>query len=210
MPFTSLSKIPYPSGSDAPAAAADMMAMLAVMDDRLVLKAVDAADRDARYGDATTGSVCTAVTEPTETTDLSCIVWVKTGAGPADWTEIYSDTGWISTGFSYQSGWGAGTYAKSRRVGKMCEVRVRMIRTGEDITASATGHLPDVNVVSVPPHLRPNDGDYVTFPARSYLTTGTCSLYSNAMVTLTDLHPNSTISTGDFFQFSHTFTLDRI
>lgn len=187
-----------------------MMGAFMFMDDRLVLKAIDAADRNARYGDAPTGSICTSVSAPTETADMSCTVWVKTGDGQTDWTEIYSDTGWISSGFSYQSGWGAGTYAKSRRVGKLCEVRVRLVRTGGDIQASPTGHLPDVNVIALPEHLRPNDGDYVTFPARSYLTTGTCSLYSNAMVTLTDMHPNSTISTGDFFQFSHTFILDRI
>lgn len=73
----------YPSPSQAPAAAADMMALAESFGDRLVLKVADAADRNARYGDAPEGSLAVA--------GSPLHVWIKQSAAVGDWGD-FADT----------------------------------------------------------------------------------------------------------------------
>lgn len=194
MPNTPLSKVPYPSGSDAPAAAADMMAAFMAMDDRLVLKAVDEADRNARYAEAPTGSFCVS--------GESKMVWFKTGPGPTEWFTLYSDTGWVEQGFTVFNGWELQTVRGRRKAG-FTEIRGQVLRTGDALTANASGHLGDTDVVSVPPQLRPESGlPAVTGQGRASVSSGTVELYATGQIRLVDLHPNSSVDNGDYLRFS--------
>ena len=194
MPNTPLSRVPYPSGSDAPAAAADMMAAFMSMDDRLILKAVDEADRDSKYADAPTGSFCVS--------GESKMIWFKTGPGPTEWFTLYADTGWVEEGFTAYSGWEIENVSGRRKAG-ITEIRAQVTRTGDPITANASGHTPDRDVVSVPPQLRPASGTpAITGQGRAFTTSGTVELYVSGNIRIVDLHANSSIETGDYLRMS--------
>lgn len=194
MPNTPLSKVPYPSGSDAPAAAADMMAAFMALDDRLVLKAVDEADRNARYAEAPTGSFCVS--------GESTTVWFKTGPGPTEWFTLYSDTGWVDQGFTVFNGWELQTVRGRRKAGNT-EIRGQVLRTGDALSANSTGHLPDTDVISVPPQLRPEPGlPAITGQGRASTTSGTVELYATGQIRLVDLHANSSVGNGEYLRFS--------
>lgn len=197
MPTTSLAKVPYPSGSDAPAAAADMMAIVQALDAKLVLPAVDEADRNARYAEAPVSTLVVS--------GESKRIWLKIGTGPTDWHTIYYDTGWISEGFVVQDGWSLNKIG-GRTHGPTTEIRGELVRTGDDLTATNTGHLPDQTLVSVPPQYRPESDELsVLGVARSQRTSGTIELHPSGNVNLLDLHANSTIDNGGVLRFSVTF-----
>lgn len=197
MPKTLLSKIPYPSGSDAPAAAADMMAAFSHLDDRVVLPAIDEADRDARYADAPASAL--VVAGPSKS------VWMKTGPGPTDWLTVYHDTGWVNEGFTVFSGWDM-TTMQARKNGVNINIRCEGTRTGGDITAGSDGQLPDVSVLTVPPQFRlDGPGLNVVSSFRSLLTGGECQLYLSGIVQLISMHSNAKIETGEIVRFSFSY-----
>lgn len=197
MPNTPLSKVPYPSGSDAPAAAADMMALVMAMDSRMVLPAVDEADRDARYYDAPASSLVAS--------GPSKKIWLKTGEGPTEWVTIWEDTGWIDTGFVAQSGWEI-SRAQGRIYGRVVDVRGQMTRTGEKIVVPSNGNFADMDLISVPPQFRPEKGSQaISGIGRATRTSGALNLYDHGMVRFLDAHANSDIVNGEYVQFTFTF-----
>lgn len=197
MPNSPLAKVPYPSGSDAPAAAADMMALIMSMDSRLVLPAVDEADRDSRYAEAPVSTLVVS--------GESKKIWLKIGTGPTDWHIIYYDTGWVSEGFVVQDGWEL-VQVGGRTHGPTTEIRGEVVRTGDQLDALSTGHLRDEVIVSVPPQFRPESGALsVIGHGRALQTSGTMELFPNGNFSLLDLHSNSRIETGWPLRFSATF-----
>lgn len=197
MPKTPLAKIPYPSGSDAPAAAADMMAAFMSLDDRLVLAAVDEADRNARYADAPVSSLVVS--------GQSQKIWLKTGPSALDWLLIFGDTGWVTTGFVVQDGWSV-TSIKARKRGVDIDVRGEFVRTGDDIEAGPTGNIADTAIVSLPPQFRPEPGSLdVLGIARSQYSSGAIQAYNSGAIRLLDLHAGASIPNGDFLRFSLSF-----
>lgn len=194
MPNTPLAKIPYPSGSDAPAAAADMMAAFMNMDARLVLPAVDEADRDARYSEAPESSLVVS--------GASKKIWLKTGPTAVDWVLIFGDTGWVTNGFVVSDGWSISNVAARNRNGNI-NIRGEVLRTGDDIEATAGGNVPDVKMLDVPPQFRPPSNALAIIGlARSDFTSGTCQLYSDGRLMLLDIHSNSWVRNGQYVRFS--------
>lgn len=194
MPNTPLSKVPYPSGSDAPAAAADMMAAFMALDDRLVLKAVDEADRNARYAEAPVSTIVIS--------GQSRRAWIKTGTGPTDWYDWLYDTGWVGEGFTVYDGWNLATVEARKRNGYV-DLRGEVTRSGDGLTASSNGHLPNIDVITVPPQFRPETGKLaITGQGKTPVTSGAIELYASGRLALCDLHPNSTLSNGDYLRFS--------
>lgn len=203
MPTTPLAKTPYPSGSDAPAAAADMMRFLTHIDPKLVHDAVDEADRDAKYGDGPKGIVVVS--------GDSRKVWFKTGAG-LQWLAIYEDTGWVDKGFTIAQGFEISTHLRARRVNKTVEIRGQMLNTGDDITANLhtnPGNIADKNMCSIPAQFWPDTPTTIVIPFLAYVTSGNMSLTSSGNIALRDAYPGSKISSGDWIQFSTTFTQDK-
>lgn len=200
MPETPLGKIPYPSGSQAPAAAADMMAAFMDIDARLVLQAVDAADRDSRYATAPSGTL--VASGPSKS------IWMKIGAGPADWKDIHTDTGWIEKGFTLGDGWDVRNKLRARRWTDLIEIRGDLVRTGPDIQALDHGDISDTRIVSVPAEFRPLLGSYCVGNFRSSRTSGGTTLNGQGDVVITDMHPSTRIATGDFLLFSYFFLRD--
>lgn len=197
MPQTPLGQIPYPSGTQAPAAAADMMEAFMHLDARTILPALDAADRDARYAAAPPSSL--VVSGP------STSIWLKTGEGPADWQDIYTDTGWIEEGFTIPEGWGIRNKLRARRVTDTIEIRADLVRNGADIQAPDHGDIGDTTVLSVPAQFRPLLGSYAVGNFRASRTSGGTTLNGQGDVVITDMHPNTRIATGDFLLFSFFF-----
>lgn len=197
MPNTPLSKVPYPSGSDTPAAAADMMAAFMSMDDRLVLNAIDQADRDARYSEAPTSTL--VVSGPSQK------IWLKTGDGPTDWITIWEDTGWITSGFVIESGWSITSLA-GRIYGRTINIRGDFLRTGDQITFPSNGNIADMDLVSVPPQFRPEQNvPPVTGVARFTRTSGAAELYSHGKIRLLDGHANADVINGEYVRIAFSF-----
>lgn len=197
MPTSPLGKVPYPSGSDAPAAAADMMALVMAMDPKLVLPAIDEADRDSKYADADVSTM--VVSGPSKK------IWVKTGPAVTDWWTVYERQEY-RTGFTALSGWEIDD-AMAVRNTYTTEVRVKCLRTGGDITATSTGNItPDVDVCIVPAQVSATLKSFqVTGLFRVDITSGGASLRTDGVIRLYDAHPGSSIRNGDYLWFSTTW-----
>lgn len=74
-----------PIGSEANAVPADLARFGDDIDQLLVLKAVDEADRDARYSTVTTGTLVSGTGTPK--------LWRKSASG---WATVWYDSGWIN------------------------------------------------------------------------------------------------------------------
>lgn len=196
MPNTPLSKIPYPSGTDAPAAAADMMALVMSADDRLVLKAIDEADRDSKYGDAPVSSLVVS--------GQSRKIWLKTGDLPTDWFTVYERQEYTE-GFTVNSGWEI-EYARAVRNTSTTEIRIRVLRTGGDIIINDRGNFNDEKIMDLPPEVAATiDGVQVMAPWRSARTGGIARITIGGGVWLCDGHTNSTVPSGDSVWVSSTW-----
>ena len=196
MPNSPLAKVPYPSGPDAPAAAADMMGLVMAMDPRLVLPAVDEADRDAKYADAPISTMVVS--------GESRKIWVKTGPTPTDWWTVYERQEY-RTGFTALSGWELDA-AKAIRNTYTTEVRIKLIRTGPDINANAAGNIPDVDMAIVPAQISATISDFLVMGSlKADYTSGAAALKTDGVVKLYDLHTNSSIQNGNNIWFSATW-----
>lgn len=82
MPTTALHGWPVPASTQAPAGAAQMLALASAIDGDAPLAVTTEADRDTRFGTLTKGIVYT--------TQAPWKVWLRTGS---TWAEVYSDTG---------------------------------------------------------------------------------------------------------------------
>lgn len=109
---------------------------------------------------------------------------------------------WFDTGFTAASGWSIIQKGYRYSAGPYITIGVRVERTGGTITASGSGHLADVLVLTAPDAVLPS----VSWPLNSipiqwrtsfsigggYVGTVTPEIF------LTDLHPTASISSGDF------------
>lgn len=109
---------------------------------------------------------------------------------------------WFDTGFSAASGWSIIQKGYRYSAGPYITVGVRVERTGSTITASSTGHLADTTVLTCPAAVLPS----VTWPLNSIPLVWRTSFSigggyidtTTADMVLTDLHPNASISSGDY------------
>lgn len=193
MPVSPLAQYPYPANSQAPAAAADLMALALAVDAQTTLTATDSADRDARFGDAKVGTMVVS--------GASQAAWIKTGDG-ASWLTIY-DKQTYTTGFTAATGWELTGAVASNNTGRI-ELRLRLNRTGNDIVAGNNGNIsPDVDVATIPPALAANLGGFqVIAPFRASVTGGTAAITVSGIVRIYDMHPTSTISSGNSLYIS--------
>lgn len=112
---------------------------------------------------------------------------------------------WDTEGFTYASGWQDFGLASSqaqrcgwRVVSGWADVRLMLMRTGV-ITASSTGHLADIDVVTIPPAARPVRAGIFPLHWKASTTSGGGMLDTDSgMVRLTDLNPTSSVNTGDY------------
>lgn len=199
MPQSPLSKVPYPSGSDAPAAAADMMAMVMGMDDRLVLPAVDEADRDAKYADAPVSTMVVS--------GESRKIWVKTGPGITDWWLVYGREEY-RTGFTALTGWEIDTAIAIQNT-YTTEVRLKLLRTGDDITASnpdqtSPGNIgPDIDVCYAPAQVAKTISNFLVVSTyKTNTTSGAASIKVDGLIRIYDAHTSGIIRSGDTLWFS--------
>ena len=187
------SGIPYPSGSAAPAGAADMMAMAGFLDVHTVLHATDEADRDAKWGDFPAPVLVASKDRPA--------VWLKVGnAGTsADWRTVWSDTGWVTTGFSPTTANFSTTSAKVRAVGDTVFFRGEFVAAQDyncysDATTQA-GNIPgDPQITTLPGAYLPTE-QLVAYAQSSFGSFGV-RLYTDGKLRLTDGPTGATLTTG--------------
>jgi hypothetical protein len=152
VPTDTITGLPYPSNIEAPAGAASLMALVTALAGASgkatpVLRAVDAADRDARLGGtATPAGVIVAAGQK---------VWLKvdtTGTAATDWVTLFDgtdDTGWIdptTAGFSAASGFSTLT-GKVRRHNGFVAVSLGLVTTN----AIGSGNITNTTIINVPP-----------------------------------------------------------
>lgn len=196
MPNSPLAKVPYPSGSDAPAAATDMMGLVMAMDPRLVLPAVDEADRDQKYADAPISTMVVS--------GESRKIWVKTGPAPTDWWTVYERQEY-RTGFTALANWELDS-AKAIRNTYTTEIRIRAVRTGPDLSADSKGNIPDQDIVLVPADIAATVQEFlVVGNFKAAYTSGAGSIKTDGIVKLYDMYPGSTIANGEMVWFSATW-----
>ena len=198
MPKSPLANVPYPSGPDAPAAAADMMGLVMAMDPRLVLPAVDEADRDQKYADAPESTM--VVSGPSKK------IWVKTGPAVTDWWVVYERQEY-RTGFTALSGWEI-VDAMAIRNTYTTEVRLKALRTGGDINAQGAdrwdaGNIVDQDVAIAPAQVAATlKGFLVMGSYKTNVTSGGSSIRTDGTIRLYDANTAGVIRTGDELWFS--------
>jgi hypothetical protein len=172
MPSTPHSQVPYPSGGDAPAAAADLMALAEGVDDRLVLRAADPTDRDARYPTPTAGMLV-AGDDGT--------VWTATSTGA--WRTVYEPAPpWVDC--SLAAGLVAGKPVQARKVHDQVYLRGQIDKS--DGSAMAVGTLAYAPAGMAPAYFEQTSGACSILGGRTYPvarlaidTTGTISFPSD-------------------------------
>jgi hypothetical protein len=152
VPTDTITGLPYPSNIEAPAGAASLMALVTALAGASgkatpVLRAVDAADRDARLGGtATPAGVIVAAGQK---------VWLKvdtTGTAATDWVTLFDgtdDTGWVdatTAGFSAASGFQTLTGKVRRRLG-FVQVFLSIVTNN----AISAGNVANTTIINVPP-----------------------------------------------------------
>jgi hypothetical protein len=142
---------PLPDPDDADDVPSVLAAIFDVVGSMHVLRAADQAERNTKYGAAPSGVIVATLADDA--------VWLKTGPGPADWSDVLSDTGDVNAGFTAFAGWEV-NYGYVRRIGKMCQMDLQLKRTGADIPTSASGvHagniVGDPSIATIPDGFRP-------------------------------------------------------
>lgn len=187
---------PYPDPDSARDVPADIMALAAMSDSYAVLRCPDEAARDSLFTDLPAGQLVA-------TTQAPWFVWLKAGSGKS-WTEVLSDTGWITEGFTVGEGWGLGRYQQIRQRNGLVEIRADVERTGDPIVAPSNGNVTDTTLIAAPSRYAPV-GTYPTCQIKFSTCGGEGMLWTNGSMILTSASPGATIDTGNYGRFSITY-----
>lgn len=120
--------------------------------------------------------------------------------------EVITSVQWDTDGFTFASGWsdlglasGGAQRCGWRVVSGIAFVRLSLQRTGGTITASSTGHLADIDVVTIPSVAVPVwAGLYPTHWKTTTSSGGGQMDTTTGLVKLTDLNANSGVSSGNY------------
>jgi hypothetical protein len=106
---------------------------------------------------------------------------------------LATDSGWVTAGFTIQTGFTL-TLARYRLIaGDLVNVRIQATRTGGTITAGANGNIStDDPVIIVPAAIWPADVITAAFDSAS-LGAGGCQLSAAGVMTLRSFYPSQTI-----------------
>ena len=196
MATSPLTGFPYLLTGDAPDLAGITWAMAQWADSGdVLLQATDEADRDAKYSDVPAPALCISKSRPA--------VWLKTGdtGTSADWKTVWSDSGWVTTGFTASPSFSV-TLAQVRRVGLTVHFAALLTATTDfgptnDSSNIHAGNLAgDPVLITLPSGFRPSAGSVPTMVSASFGSWGARILSSGA-VSLLDGPPGAMLSNGD-------------
>lgn len=123
---------PIPEAADARDFPAIWLRYAQAVDDRFVLRAVDAADRDTKHPVVEPGTVCVGTGNGS--------VWVRTGAGV--WVTVYEPPGAWRT-VTLAAGITSGPVLRTRRIGRQVFVEGGVYRTDQaELMNDDIGFLP--------------------------------------------------------------------
>lgn len=142
-------------------------------------------------------------------------VWVRRQENTYTITEVSASIQWDTDGFTYASGWqdfglasGQAQRCGWRVISGIAFVRLSLMRTGGAITASSTGHLADIDVVTIPPAAVPVWSGLYPLHWKTTTSSGGGMLdTTTGMVRLADLNSSSKVSTGDYIATVITYPL---
>lgn len=159
MALSKYAKAPLPDATSPDDVPASFAAFMAVVDPKLVHYATDTAQRDANFGDAPVGTVV-VVGSGTAVSGMT-IYWKQVQA-TATWGKLYSDTGWITSGFVASTGFEI-INCRGRNRNGWISIELFFSRTGVDLVPSATsptgGNIGDTKMFdAIPASLRPGAG----------------------------------------------------
>ena len=124
---------------------------------------------------------------------------------------ILSDLAWITAGFSVQPGWSLAFAGYRWSMGPQVTMALRLIRTGSAITASSTGHLADMTILTAPAACLPtfwpiNSIQMPVWRASTTIGGGYLGPVSGNLI-LTDLHSGASIQTDDQIQANFSYAV---
>lgn len=115
-----------------------------------------------------------------------------------------SDTGWIALSVTPATGFDT-VEALYRHWGPIIGLRIVMQRTGSPINATNDGNIvgdPALCTIDTI-NARPSQQQNILY--QSNVTSGSISLFTSGIITITDAHTNSTINTDAFIRISHNY-----
>lgn len=193
--MSNLANLPVPAGSVAPNGPAAFEAFAQAVAPLVNLPAADAADRDAKYGDAPPGVKVV--------TDTGW-EWVKLADGT--WYTLHSVE--TTTAFSWASNFADnGASVLVRRDGVRYFLFINCTYSGLDLTSGSDGFLTDTQICTIPSGWRPVSGQQVTWVFNAAPNFGGQGITygSTGTVNMTDARPSSTLASGTTVALSATW-----
>lgn len=186
---------PLPDGNSADDVPAALSAIFDNIDPKLVLYATDKAQRDAEFGDTPVGSL---VVIGNSAATLEVYIKVAT---TNTWQAIWSDTGWVTSGFDVSAGFSLSA-ARARKLNKMITIQAFVTRTGADIVPTGgttnAGNVGDAPILdAVPVGFRPTPEYYIPGWFNTSFGGGGYRLNSAGVLYITTLLPGNIWSTDD-------------
>lgn len=189
---------PYPTGPEDANLPADFMALAEALDIHTVLTATSSADRDSKYAGIPAGALVTCAAAKT--------TWLSLGSGA--WTTLYSDSGWVTSGFTMATGWSSAFSGacKMRRIGAIVNVTVQVEWSGATLVSDSSAGMADSPMLTLSTNRPSLDQSAI---GRAPSTSGTVSLSATTgLMTLKDLHSGSTLPSGQYIQTNFIYMAD--
>lgn len=169
--------------------------------------AVDAEGCEVDLGDGTTVEAIVSSTVGSVAVDQGVRLSVQQGTYVVE--SITDGAGWVTGGYTAFSGWGLDV-AAYRQDGALLTHVLRINRTGGDINAGSTGNLSDSDVLQMPPETIPvgwpTNRIGMVWQAPNTMGSGHITI-STGVLSLDDIHPNGSISTGDWMQATFVYPM---
>lgn len=184
--LTPLAAIPIPLWDEADQVPPDLKAAFIAAEQGLVLRAINQADRDARYSDVPEGTIVSG-------TDQDAI-WRKNATG---WQTIWSDTGVVSSGIVSSDANNSSMQSQRGRIrGGQVSWAITMRYTGPDVTAGSNGNIGNFDIGTVATAWQPPWNWFGV--ARFASTFGSLTIAATTgVMTIAEILPNSSLLNGN-------------
>lgn len=197
--YLTYSQAPIPTGPEALAGPANLLAMGNTLDTLVVLKAASQANRDTLYANVPAGTLVSCASLKT--------VWMKTTTPPtaAAWVVLSEIGTAVTTGaitnaadFTISSQW-------AQRINGQITLSALLAYSGSTVTAGSNGDISDVTVCTIQSAFLPVAGLLsvgVTTPMALNNVTGSGFIGSGGTVKLVSLVPGSSLVSGNSVRFT--------
>lgn len=111
-----------------------------------------------------------------------------------------------TTGLVASAGWTVGSF-NARRTAGVASIRITMVRSGANITATAAGNISETDVCTIPAGWRTPQASVHSIYANAGSMDGDVNTDTTGLCTISTLSGGATIATGDTMVFNFTYVL---